>query len=189
MTRSNDELRRLAAKRLASRLVRDHLGTRSPSGRSKENRQEPERQADEPRAARSQEPGRQERELSVCVVHGRQVARKVVSKALETKLGSPVHRYGSCEDALRYTKHYNTFVVYNNFGKRMNGAEGVTQIRAAKPEAFIIGVTSVPGFRHKFVSAGADDTVLLSGNEVAELAKRIKTRRADGQRQSGRGGS
>jgi DNA-binding NarL/FixJ family response regulator len=103
----------------------------------------------------------------------------VVSKALEARLGSPVHRYSSCEDALRYTEQYDTFVVYNNFGKRMNGAQGVTQIRALKPDAFILGVTSVPGFRQKFFAAGADDTVLLSGNEVGELTEKIQKHRAD----------
>ena len=160
MTKSKDELRKMAAKRLASRLVRDHLRPGNPSKRSKAK---PEKEA----------------ELSVCVVHGRQTARKVVSKALEARLEKPVHRYGSCEDALRYTEHYDTFVVYNNFGKRMNGARGVTQIRALKPDAFILGVTSVPGFRQKFLAAGADDTVLLSGNEVAELAERIEKRQAE----------
>jgi DNA-binding LytR/AlgR family response regulator len=122
-------------------------------------------------------------------VHGRQIARKVVSKGLEARLGSPVHRYGSCEDALRYTEHYDTFVVYNNFGKRMNGANGVAEIRAMKPEALIIGVTSVPGFRHKFAAAGADETVLLSGNEVAELVARIKKYQVEGQEGRGQGAS
>ena len=152
MMSSNEELRRMAAKHLASRLLQAGAGARSASRDRSENETAPR----------------------VCVVHGRQTARKIVSKALESKLEVPVHRYGACEDALRYTKYYDTFVVYNNFGKRMNGAEGVARIRAISPEAFIVGVTSVPNFRQKFSAAGADATVLMSGNEVAELAKRIE---------------
>jgi len=160
MTISSDELRKMAAKRLASRMVRDHMGVQNVP--------------DPP--AMEQEDG----ELTVCLVHGRQTARKVLSLALERGLESPVHRYGSCEDALRYVNSYNVFVVYNNFGKRMNGAQGVARIRGLKPEALIIGVTSVPDFRHKFRAAGASDTVLLSGNEVGELIKKIEKSRVGG---------
>jgi len=171
MTKSNSELRKMAAKRLASRLVRDHLG---------ESRGKTSAVTDAAKAKPSNG------EPIVCVVHGRQTARKIVSRALASKLDAPVHRYSSCEDALRYTEHYNTFVVYNNFGKRMNGARGVERIRTARPGALIIGVTSVPGFRQKFRTSGADDTVLLSGNEVGELASKIS--RFYGDPKSGPGG-
>jgi hypothetical protein len=208
MPKSSSELRRLAAKRLASRLVRDHLGeprgktsadadTADPDTADANTANADTTKADavqaeganvgtvKPDGAKMNTPHRDSAEAEgaraapaggesiVCVVHGRQTARKIVSRALASKLDVPVHRYSSCEDALRYTDHYNTFVVYNNFGKRMNGARGVERIRMAKPEALIIGVTSVPNFRHKFRASGADDTVLLSGNEVGELASKI----------------
>ncbi len=175
MTRSNSELRRMAAKGLAGRLVRDHLG--QPGGKTSV-----ETDAVKAESAEMRTP---EGAPLVCVVHGRQTARKIVSRALASKLDVAVHRYSSCEDALRYTEHYNTFVVYNNFGKRMNGARGVERIRMAKPGALIIGVTSVPGFRHKFRAAGANDTVLLSGNEVGELARKISRFHAGSQTSPG----
>ena len=185
MTKSNSELRKMAAKRLASRLVRDHLGEspRKTAGEVDTAKGD----AVEPGKAKTATPPEESQggEPIICIVHGRQTARKIVSRALASKLDAPVHRYSSCEDALRYTEHYNTFVVYNNFGKRMNGARGVERIRSAKPAALIIGVTSVPGFRHKFRAAGANDTVLLSGNEVGELATKISGFHADSQSSPG----
>mgnify|MGYP006285452501 CR=1 FL=1 len=112
--------------------------------------------------------------LRVCLVHGRGTARKIVGRALEERLQTPVHEYRCCEDALNYMEHYDTFVVYNNFGKRMNGAQGVARLRRLRPDAVILGVTSSPGYRHRFRAAGADDVVLLSGNEIAELTEKVQ---------------
>ena len=205
MTKSNSELRRMAAKRLASRLVRDHLGqpVKKPSAEAdtaeadtanaeRERTESTQSESGQPAGVRpagvrpaSSQAAAPEGDPIICVVHGRQTARKIVSRALAGKLDAAVHRYGSCEDALRYTEHYNTFVVYNNFGKRMNGARGVERIRTAKPGALIIGVTSVPGFRKEFRAAGANDTVLLSGNEVGELASKISRFHAGAQSSAG----
>ncbi len=120
-------------------------------------------------------------------MHGKQVARKVVTRALDTRLAGAVHCYSCCEDALRYTEQYDAFVVYNNFGKRMEGAQGVERIRARRPQALIIGVTSVPAYRQEFLSAGADDAIPLSANEVEGLTRRIERRYAACRRAPGEG--
>ena len=112
--------------------------------------------------------------MKICLVHAKRVAREVLARALASGLCVDVETYSCCEDALACSLDYDVFVVYNNFRKRMSGVRGVAEIRARKPAAFIVGVSSTPGFDRRFLSAGADGAVLRAGNEVEELVRIIQ---------------
>jgi DNA-binding NarL/FixJ family response regulator len=114
--------------------------------------------------------------MKICIVNRRDTAGEIISRALSFKLGAKVAHFASCENALASSLDYDVFIVYNNFRKKMNGVKGVANIRARKPEAFIIGVSSIPNFQRKFVPAGADAFLLKAGNEIGELVDIIRRR-------------
>ena len=117
--------------------------------------------------------------MKICLIHGKRVGREVLARALASKLGAEVMHFASCESTLASSSllDYDVFIVYNNFRRKMNGVQGVKKIGSLNPDAFVIGITSNPGFRKRFLSAGADVTVLRAGNEVEELARIILGRR------------
>jgi len=93
----------------------------------------------------------------------------VLARALSSRLGAEVTEFSSCENALSCSLDYDVFVVYNNFRRRMSGVRGVEEIRARNHDALVIGVSSTPGSRRRFLSAGADGAVLRAGNEIKEM--------------------
>ena len=107
--------------------------------------------------------------MKICLINGNRLAREVLTKALVGRLGADVTAFPCCENALAGSLDYDVFVVYNNFNKRMTGMKGVTNIRARKADAYILGVSSTPNFDKKFIPAGANAFLLRSGNEVEEL--------------------
>jgi hypothetical protein len=117
--------------------------------------------------------------MKICLIHGRRVAREVLTRALSSKLGAEVTSFPCCEDVLESSLDYDVFIVYNNFRKKMSGVRGVTKIRGWNPYAFIVGVSSTPNFDRQFLPAGADAFVLRAGNEVQELVSVVRQR--DGQ--------
>ncbi len=70
--------------------------------------------------------------------------------------------------------NYHVFVVYSQLGHHMSGVRGVQEIRAKRPEAYIIGVSRTPNYDRYFLPAGADAFVLLAGNEIHELTRLIR---------------
>lgn len=112
--------------------------------------------------------------MRICIIHARRPAREVLTRALTLRLNAEVDAYSYCENALAASLNYDQFVVYNNFRKKMSGFGGVKRIRNRKPNAFIVGVTSNPNFTDKFISAGADSTLLRAGNEIAELVELLR---------------
>jgi DNA-binding NarL/FixJ family response regulator len=118
--------------------------------------------------------------MKICLIHGRRVAREVLTRALSSKLGAEVTSFPCCEDILESSLDYDVFIVYNNFSKKkMSGVRGVAKIRGRNPYAFIVGVSSTPSYVHQFLPVGADACVLRAGNEVQELVSVIRQR--DGQ--------
>jgi DNA-binding NarL/FixJ family response regulator len=115
--------------------------------------------------------------MKICLIHGRRVAREVLERALSTRLNAEVDPFFCCENVLLTSLDYDVFVVYNNFRKKMNGFQCVKKIKAQRPHAFIVGVTSNPSLTQRFTSAGADVTLLRAGNEIAELVEMIRRRR------------
>ncbi len=107
--------------------------------------------------------------MNICIIHSKHVAREVLARALTRELGAEVAHFASCESALLYPLDYDVFVVYNNFRRKMNGIRGVEEIRARNSDALVIGVSSTPGLRKRFLSAGASAFVLRAGNEIEEL--------------------
>lgn len=107
--------------------------------------------------------------MNICLVHGKRVGREVLARALTSKLGAEVTHFSSCESVLACSLDCDVFIVYNNFRRKMSGIRGVKEIRARNPDAFIVGVTSTPGLRKRFLSAGADVSALRAGNEIEEL--------------------
>ena len=107
--------------------------------------------------------------MKVCLIHGKRVAREVLTRALSSKLGAEVTNFSCCERALASSLDYDVFVVYNNFRGKMTGVRGVAKIRGRNPHAFIVGVSSTPNFDRHFLPVGADAFVLRAGNEVQEL--------------------
>jgi DNA-binding NarL/FixJ family response regulator len=113
--------------------------------------------------------------MNICLIHGRHVAREVLARALSSRLGAEVVDFSCCEGALASPLDcYDVFVVYNNFRGKMSGARGVTKIKAQNPDAFIVGVSSTPGFDKQFLPAGADACILRAGNEITELVSVIQ---------------
>jgi DNA-binding NarL/FixJ family response regulator len=123
--------------------------------------------------------------MKICLIHGMQAAREVVARALSCRLGAEVDAFSYCEDALTTSLEYNAFVVYNNFRKRMTGFQGVRDIRSRKPHVFIVGVTSNPNLTRRFISAGADASLLQAGNEIAELVGIFRQREGVSKSTSG----
>jgi PleD family two-component response regulator len=115
-------------------------------------------------------------QLRICLIHRRPPAREVLTRALGAKLHASVTPFSCCENALASSLDYDVFIVYNNFRKKMNGVRCVAEIRAQKPDALIIGVSSIPNFHTKFLPAGADAFLLKAGNEVEELANIVHRR-------------
>jgi len=114
--------------------------------------------------------------MKICLINGKQVAREVLDRALSVKLNAEVDPFFCCENALLTPLDYDVFVVYNNFHKKMNGFQCVKKIRARRPHAFIVGVTSNPNLAERFTSAGVDVALLRSGNEIAELVDIVRQR-------------
>ena len=112
--------------------------------------------------------------MNVCLIHGKRVAREVLTRALSSKLGAEVTNFSCCERALASSLDYDVFVVYNNFRGKMSGVRGVEKIRARNRDALVIGVSSTPGLHKRFLSAGADAAVLRAGNEIEELVRIIQ---------------
>ena len=112
--------------------------------------------------------------MNICLIHGKRVGREVLVRALSSRLDADVTGFSCCENALECSLDHDVFVVYNNFRKKMSGVRGVREIRARKPEAFIVGVSSTPNNDKRFLAAGADAFLLRAGNEVEELVEIIR---------------
>jgi DNA-binding NarL/FixJ family response regulator len=146
-------------------------GRTAPGG----HKQQEQREIEADHAHQSRRP-QEKRKVKVCLAHGRGTAREVLARALSYKLGANVAHFACCENVLASSLDYDVFIVYNNFRKKMNGVRGVTEIRARKPDAFIIGVSSIPNFHRRFLPAGANAFLLKAGNEIEELANIIRRR-------------
>ena len=115
--------------------------------------------------------------MKICLVHGHRSSREVIYRGLRQGFGTEVVTYSCCEDVLASPLDYDVFVVYNNFGPRkMRGIKGTTRIREYRADAFIVGVTTTPHFRKRFLKAGANVALLRAGNEIAELIGIIRRR-------------
>ena len=112
---------------------------------------------------------------TICLIHGKRKAREVLTRALSFKLNAEVVDFSSCERALVSSLDgHDAFVVYNNFRGRMNGVRGIEKIRSERPDVFIVGVSSTPGFGQQMLPAGANLFILRAGNEVTELIGAIR---------------
>lgn len=108
--------------------------------------------------------------MKTALVSRHRPSREVIARALQHRLGMEVVTYSYCEDLLTTSPDAGIFVVYNNFGPRkMNGIRGITEIRQQKTGAIIVGVTTKPALRKRFLAAGADAAILRAGNEISEL--------------------
>jgi len=113
--------------------------------------------------------------MKIALISGSYPRREVVARGLSHKLGQvQVDTFAYVEDVLISALDYDVYVVYNNFGHHMNGVNGVHEIRARAPDALVIGVSATPYADRRFLPAGADDFLLLSGNEIADLAHIIE---------------
>lgn len=113
--------------------------------------------------------------MKACIIHGNRSAREVLARALRRSFNAEAEMYSCCENALATFMDYDVFIVYNNFGPRkMSGVKGVAEIRALKPSAYIIGVSSKPYNERRFLPAGADAFLLRAGNEIEELIGLIR---------------
>ncbi len=121
--------------------------------------------------------GEDEGSLRICVVCGQRVPREVLCRALARELEADVDWYASCEDALCSEADYDVLVVYDYFGMgQMNGPQGVLRLRAVRPRAYIIGVTSNPGFDKQFLWSGADFAILMQDRPLARIIALIRAR-------------
>ncbi len=121
--------------------------------------------------------------MKVALVSGAYPRREVVARGASHKLGGdPVTPFSCVEDVLMSSMDYDVFVVYNNFEKKMNGVDGVRALRKQSPQAYIVGVSSVPYMERQFVPAGADRFLLLAGNEIAELGEVLLKIKSGGAR-------
>jgi hypothetical protein len=112
--------------------------------------------------------------MQIALVSGVYPRREVVARGISAKLGGiHVEVFSCCEDVLGSSLDYQVFVVYNNFGHKMSGVQGVAEIRKVVPYAAIIGVSPTPYLDRKFLPAGANGFLLLAGNEINELAELI----------------
>lgn len=115
--------------------------------------------------------------LRICVICGQRVPREVLCRALALELEADVEWYASCEDALCSEADYDVLVVYDYFGMgRMNGPQGVLRLRAVRPRAYIIGVTSNPGFDKQFLWSGADFATLMHDRPIKRIVALIRAR-------------
>jgi hypothetical protein len=71
--------------------------------------------------------------MKVCLIHGKRVAREVLTRALSSKLGAEVTNFSCCERALASSLDYDVFVVYNNFRGKMSGVRGGPRSGAGIP--------------------------------------------------------
>ncbi|MBI3913787.1 MAG: response regulator [Chloroflexi bacterium] len=119
---------------------------------------------------------KREKVVKIGIAHMHEPTREVLVRALTSRLNAAVTGFAYVEDVLNSSMQYDVFVVYNNFGHKMDGVTGVARIRARKPQAFIIGVSPTPYLDRKFLPAGANAFLLRAGNEIEELVRMIKNR-------------
>jgi DNA-binding NarL/FixJ family response regulator len=112
--------------------------------------------------------------MKIAIAHEHPPTRQVLSRALSVRLRAEVTDFSCVEDVLASKLDYDIFVVYNNFGHKLSGVQGVKEIRKRVPRAFIIGVSGTPNYDRKFLPAGADKFILRSGNEIQELVGMIQ---------------
>ncbi len=115
--------------------------------------------------------------MRICLVHAHRPSREVIARALGKSFGAQVVTYSCCEDLLLFPLDHDVFVMYNNFGPgKMRGIKGVVRVREANSKAFIVGVTTMPHLKNRFLQAGADIVLLRAGNEIAELVELVRRR-------------
>lgn len=112
--------------------------------------------------------------MKVSIVNPQRVAREVLRRGLATKLQAEVVDFPTLEDLFLSSMEYDVFIIYSNFGRMTSGEKGIKQVRDARPQAFIIGVSSVPNANRKMGPAGADAFLLRAGNELEELVNIIQ---------------
>ncbi|MBI5303492.1 MAG: hypothetical protein HY868_15265 [Chloroflexi bacterium] len=81
--------------------------------------------------------------------------------------------YRYMEDLLDSTLDYDVFVCYSNFGKKMGGVEGAGLLRAYKPDARIIGVTTMHPKASRFRDLGAVGIIFPGEDEVKQICNVI----------------
>ena len=149
------------------------LPTPSPKTKAKEPKSEETRPVLDPLALGSKD----QEKRKICLIHGRPPARAVLTRALSSKLKADVASYSCCEDVMAGSLDYDTFIVYNNLKSRKIGGVGcVRKIRALKPEAHIIAVSTKPYGEKRFLPAGANNFLLRAGNEIEEMIKLVLQR-------------
>jgi hypothetical protein len=114
--------------------------------------------------------------MKVAIVHSHTPTAKVLARAISSRLKVEALDFSCIENVLASSMDYAIFVVYNNFGHKIDGMRGVTLIRDRKPRAYVIGVSYRPDFGRKFLQAGADAFILRAGNEIEELVAVIQKR-------------
>jgi DNA-binding NarL/FixJ family response regulator len=116
-----------------------------------------------------------EQEMRVCIVHPHRLTCEVLSRTIASKTHSEVIGFSSIEDLLDSSMDYQTFVLYNMFGReKMDRWEGVKWIRSQKPDALIVSMLHKRFFDRKSAPPGADAVNLRAGEEIEALVRVIQ---------------
>lgn len=117
--------------------------------------------------------------MRVAVAHGKYPDRELIARGMAHRLKVLGYRevevlaYKFMEDVLDTDLNYDVFVCYSNFGKHLGGIEGASILHAHKPDAHIIGVTTMYPKVSRFREAGALAIVFPGADEVAQICDAI----------------
>jgi hypothetical protein len=113
--------------------------------------------------------------VKVALAHGKYPEREIIERGVAYRLKVLGYRevaviaYKFIEDLLDSSLDYDVFVIYSNLGKHLNGPEGAAVLRGYKPDARIIGVTTMHPKATRFRDLGALGIVYPGEDEIAQI--------------------
>jgi len=120
--------------------------------------------------------------MKVAIAHNKYPDRDLIARGVAYRLRVLGYRevttlaYRFMEDLLDSSLDYDVFVCYSNFGKQMGGIEGATLLRAYKPDARIIGVTTMHPKASRFRDIGALGIVFPGEEEIKQICDIIRAK-------------
>lgn len=113
--------------------------------------------------------------MKVALAHHKYPDRDLIARGVAYRLRVLGYRevavlaYHFMEDLLDSTLDYDVFVCYSNFGKQMGGVEGAGILRAYKPDARIIGATTMHPKASRFRDHGVIGVIFPGEDDIKQI--------------------
>jgi hypothetical protein len=114
--------------------------------------------------------------MKICLVHSHRPTREILVKALTYKLHVPATGFACIEEVFESPMDYDVFILYSEFGRKMDRVDGMRWIKAMKPDALVISMIHTRYFDRKHAPPGTDAVVFEAGSDIHKLVEFIGER-------------